>query len=651
MKLTISVSTLKRTVEAADLTAALAIQLTEEIAVEDKGPVELTVRKFADWSPTARAVFFDLWAAAKQSRVVTAKVKKATYGEPLDFVLSFLGDTPGEDEVADWVTEAAAMVAACYAETERAKCAAAVVKRLEEVGSTKLTEAQFLARVAEAAGDDDSSRKGGGGLNPTLLAADFLERQLSTPTYQSLPSGSRTLHYFAGSFYAWDYSWIAIVPEEMRARVTRDLQDHSGVSKVTTALVSNVQLNLQGLCLVEGADQPLPFYIDEYGPPTRTTQRKMLAFQNGLIDLESVAAGKDPELLPHDSRWFGTSVLPFNFDPEAKCKEFKKFLYRILERNPETGKALTQGDRRLWVLQEWFGYTLLCDARFQKFLLMVGEGSNGKGVIQNLWIQMLGQENVAHVSLDQLSERFALQPLLGKMANICGDLCEIDAVAEGVLKRLTGQDNITVDIKNRPPVTMAPSVKLIFGTNALPRFADKSRGIWRRLMAMPFRVVIPDAEQDETLTEKLTAELPGIVNWAIAGLRRLLGQGHFSHCAVCTEVARKHRLDCDPVAQFLDECGIHPPPPGGGARRVLVDELYKQYAEWSQGGGFKAKSKNTFNRQIGKLEGVTNDRATKKDATGKRPYFWNGIGTLLPLPAACPGTEDQDENGQAEDAA
>ena len=97
--------------------------------------------------------------------------------------------------------------------------------------------------------------------------------------------------------------------------------------------------------------------------------------------------------------------------------------------------GLTNGDRRLRVLQEWFGYTLLCDGRFQKFLLMVGEGRNGKGVIQNLWVQMLGAENVAHVSLDQLSGRFAMQPLLGKMANICGDLCEIDAVAEGVLKR------------------------------------------------------------------------------------------------------------------------------------------------------------------------------------------------------------------------
>ncbi|MCE9560530.1 MAG: DUF5906 domain-containing protein [Planctomycetes bacterium] len=649
MKLIISVSTLKRTVEAADLTAEIAIQLTKEIAVEPKGPVELNVRKFADWSPTARTVFFDLWAAVKQSRVVTAKVKKATYSEPLDFELSVLDDTPGEDEIAGWVTEAAAMVAVCYAETERAKCAAAVVKRLEEVGSTKLTEAEFLARVAEAAGDDDSSRKGGGGPNPTLLAADFLERQLATPTYQSLPSGSQTLHYFAGSFYAWDLAWIAIVPEEMRARVTRDLQDHSGVNKVTTALVSNVQLNLQGLCLVEGADQPLPFYIDEYGPPTQTTQRKMLAFQNGLIDLESVAAGKVPELQPHDSRWFGTSVLPFNYDPKAKCKQFKKFLYRILERDPKSGIALTVGDRRLWVLQEWFGYTLLCDARFQKFLLMVGEGSNGKGVIQNLWIRMLGQENVSHVSLDQLSERFALQPLLGKMANICGDLCEIDAVAEGVLKRLTGQDNITVDIKNRPPVTMAPSVKLIFGTNALPRFADKSRGVWRRLMAMPFRVVLPDAEQDETLTEKLTAELPGILNWAIAGLRRLLEQGHFSACVVCTDAARRHQLDCDPVAQFIDECGIHPPPSCGGTRWVLKDELYQEYSEWSENGGFKAKSKNSFNRQIGKLPGVAEHRSAQADPTGKRPYHWTGIGKLLPLPT--PTADPEDEDAQAEDAA
>ena len=641
MKLTITVGGLTRKVAPADLSPESATELIEEIAAEPKGALVLEPHKFADWPPAARVLFFELWTAVKASRTVTVKVKKTAYPTPLDFVLAQLGAAPSQDEVVNWVEDAAAAVAACYTQSERAACAAAVTKHLQTVGFGGITEGEFLADVAEAAGESGAAAKGAGP-NPTLLAADFVERHRAATTVGPLTADARTLHYFGGTFYEWDRAWKEITPDEMRALVTRDLQDHSGADRVTTGLAANVLLNLQGLCVVGGANQPLPFHIDEYGPPTRSTRRKMLVLTNGMIDLEAIATGAEVQPLPHDPRWFGTSVLPFAFDPDAKCAQFKKFLYQVLERNPETGKALTKGDRRLQLLQEWLGYSLLPDGRFQKFLLMVGEGSNGKGVIQNLWVRMLGEQNVAHVSLDQLSERFALQPLLGKMANICGDLCEIDAVAEGVLKRLTGQDNITVDVKNRPAVTMAPTVKLVFATNTLPRFSDKSRGVWRRLAAMPFRVVIPDADQDETFGDKLGAELPGILNWALAGLHRLLQNGRFTACVVCAAAARKHQLDCDPVAQFVDEGGIHPPPQGGGTLWVPVDALYQKYREWCDEGGYKPKARGRFNSDIAKLEGVSQHRATTADATGKRPYHWVGIGSPIPLPGISDG-EDQDE--------
>ena len=105
---------------------------------------------------------------------------------------------------------------------------------------------------------------------------------------------------------------------------------------------------------------------------------------------------------------------------------------------------------------------------------MVGEGNNGKGVIHRLWIKMLGTDNVSHVALEQLSGEFALSPLIGKLAHICGDLNDVDSVAEGILKRLTGEDNITINRENRSLITMAPWVKLVFAANTLPRFRDKS---------------------------------------------------------------------------------------------------------------------------------------------------------------------------------
>jgi P4 family phage/plasmid primase-like protien len=241
---------------------------------------------------------------------------------------------------------------------------------------------------------------------------------------------------------------------------------------------------------------------------------------------------------------------------------------------------------------------------------------------------MLGDENVSHLSLDKLGGQFALQSLLGKSANLCGDLCEIDAVAEGVLKRLTGGDRLTVDRKFKTPVPMEPSVKLIFATNALPRFSDKSQGVWRRLMTVPFRVAIPDGEQDQTLATKLCSELPGIVNWALAGLARLLKQGHFTRCTVCEATARKHRWDCDPVAQFLDESNLYPPP-DAEPRYIKRNEIYTRYKNWCENANLKPLGQTKFTAEINKRKGLE----YKRESTGDRQYYWLGMGNKLAIPS------------------
>jgi len=102
--------------------------------------------------------------------------------------------------------------------------------------------------------------------------------------------------------------------------------------------------------------------------------------QNGMIDLARIVQGNPPKLLGFDHDWFTTSQLPYDFDPAAKCQKFKAFLHRILEIDPKTKKPRRTDDKRMKLLQEFFGYCLLNSARFQKFLVMIGEGCKRKGV-------------------------------------------------------------------------------------------------------------------------------------------------------------------------------------------------------------------------------------------------------------------------------
>jgi len=155
----------------------------------------------------------------------------------------------------------------------------------------------------------------------------------------------RMLHYFNGTFYSWDRAWRGLGLDEIQAVVTRDLQDRSGIDAVTVHLVQNVLLNHRGLCVVAQGKEPLPFYIADYGPPTVIRRRQFLVLQNGMLDLDRLAQGQEPELMEFNTRWFGTTVLPFAYDPGAKCRKFEQFLCRVLECYPQTGLVVDSGEK------------------------------------------------------------------------------------------------------------------------------------------------------------------------------------------------------------------------------------------------------------------------------------------------------------------
>src|SRR5205814_4102 len=147
-----------------------------------------------------------------------------------------------------------------------------------------------------------------------------------------------------------------------------------------------------------------------------------------------------------------------------------------------------------------------------------GEGANGKSVVCGVLTALLGGGNVAHVPLESFGERFALNQTLGKLANIASEVGELDKVAEGKLKGFTSGERMMFDRKGRDPVEAMPTARLVLATNNRPRFSDKSDGVWRRMLLIPFQVQITAEERvygmdkPDWWIEK--GELPGIFNWA-----------------------------------------------------------------------------------------------------------------------------------------
>lgn len=381
---------------------------------------------------------------------------------------------------------------------------------------------------------------------------------------------------------------------------------------------------MRGHVLVPCWDTTLPFWIR--GEKSSTVERAAaLVTQNGILEIDESGLIAD-SLVPHSPALFNTTTLPYDFDPGAQCPLWLETLNAILP-------PVSDDDHRIEVLQEFMGYTLLPDCRYEKFLTLHGNGANGKSTVMTTWKAMLGVDNVSHVALDRFGTEFHLAQLEGKLANMSSDLNHVDSFAEGVLKQLTSGEPLQVNVKYKDPYAMRTTAKLIFGANELPTINDRSDGVWRRLIAMPFLVRFTertagpnqsghdqlDGQQSRADTERTTRlqrELPGILNWALAGLRRLLDQGGFTACGVCAASLAAHRELSDPFRLFAAEClEVRP---DAGAYTALTYEVYKAFCLRN---GSKPLGNSRFGARILGMSGVDKDR----DGTGRRHWYYRGL--------------------------
>jgi putative DNA primase/helicase len=154
------------------------------------------------------------------------------------------------------------------------------------------------------------------------------------------------------------------------------------------------------------------------------------------------------------------------------------------------------------VLLQWFaGYLLLPSTIYQRFLMMLGEGGNGKSVCCAVLRAMLGEGNVSSVPLELFGDKFRLAGTLGKLANIIPEVSELDRIAEGQLKAFVTGDSMEFERKFKTPFPIKPTARLVIATNNAPQFSDKSDGIWRRALLLQFSIQIPYGERRAGMDE------------------------------------------------------------------------------------------------------------------------------------------------------
>jgi putative DNA primase/helicase len=120
-------------------------------------------------------------------------------------------------------------------------------------------------------------------------------------------------------------------------------------------------------------------------------------------------------------------------------------------------------------------------------------------------------------------------------------------------------------------------------------------------------------KEDVTLTAKLMEELPGILLWAIEGLKRLRPRSHFVQPESVLEAVREMEDLSSPVLAFVrDRCVVAP------GHRIWVDDLYTAWKAWcEQDGRTSVTNKQTFGRDLAAaVPGVTRRRGS-----GDVPFY------------------------------
>lgn len=380
------------------------------------------------------------------------------------------------------------------------------------------------------------------------------------------------------------------------------------VIPVTTTLVNNTAQALAArTCLPFAMDQPAWLVAEGGGG-----RRSYVGLTNGLLDVEAYLHGQGTYLQPHTPRWFSPVCLPYAWDATAQCPRWLRGLDLMFGGDHE----------RIALLQEWFGYCLLPTTDLQRFLMLTGEGHNGKSVLCAALTALLGSANVSHVALESFDDRFSLSGTIGKLANIAAEVGELDKTAEGKLKMFTSGDLMTFDRKGIAAVTALPTARLVLATNNRPRFCDRTSGLWRRLLLVPCDVVIPPEQRvrgmDKVDWWERSGELPGMLRWAMEGLRRLRTHNDFTAAAACQTATREYRQESNPAAGYLlEHCATGP------AYQTPCDALYRNYRNWCLDNGYSPLASNKFGSEVRRtFPGV--ERKYRGDR-GQRVYSYEGL--------------------------
>jgi putative DNA primase/helicase len=475
------------------------------------------------------------------------------------------------------------------------------------VATSKLSPSARLARAEARASDENEPRRA-----VILDRRDPMPSALGLIADRYVSGKMRILQHYRGVFYQWhggcyqqidgdavqagiwDFLKWALHRTDNELKPFQPNRARVGDVQAALAAACNLPAHIEAPTWLAGSDELPP--ADEFLPVT-----------NGLLHLPS------GELYPPTPAYFGLNCAGVAYDPDApEPKEWLRFLDQIWGEDRQS----------IETLQDLFGYLLSSDTSQQKIGLIVGPKRSGKGTIAHVLTRLLGQNSVAAPTLASLAMNFGLAPLIGKSLAIIGDArlsarSDQAAIAERLLS-ISGEDAITIDRKFLTGWTGRLGVRFLVMTNELPRLADASGALASRFVVLTMERSF-FGKEDRGLRNRLIGELPGILNWALAGYRGLRERGYFMQPESAADAIAELEALGSPVSAFVKaRCAVAP------GLQCAPERLFSEWRLWCEANGReKPGTAQTFGRDI--RAAVPGLRVSQPRVGGKQVRMYEGI--------------------------
>ncbi len=289
-----------------------------------------------------------------------------------------------------------------------------------------------------------------------------------------------------------------------------------------------------------------------------------------------------------------------------------------------------EGREMIRYLHLLLGYSITGDVGAQILAFLYGMGKNGKSVLLDVIVKLLGDYADAAPPGFLMAKQFEGHPtdlaeLHGRRVIVCSELKAGDRFDESRVKLLTGGDIIKARRMRQDFFSFVPTHKLFLLGNHRPEVGTGGFAFWRRMRLVPFERVVPDARKVDNLADILVREEgPGILAWLVDGAARYLaGEKDLTGPERVRVATTAYAETEDHMGRFLSEnCKIE------AGLRAEQKHLYLAYTRWCEAEGATPVSSRAFAGRVRETLGMT---SPKQMATSNSKKYYPGIGLIADI--------------------